>query len=97
MYILFPIGVMYYFGTNLDNKWSVPGFWPTPEQSNKIPTEKEEQEKELARLKAKRLAMRQLRMAADGPMTLQSEFEEMKAQNMRPRMADRLAASRREG
>jgi protein PET100 len=97
MYILFPIGVMYYFGTNLDNKWSVPGFWPTPEQSNKIPMEKEEQEKELARLKAKRLALRRHRLALEGPLTMQDEFEELKAQNIRPRIADRLEASRREG
>jgi protein PET100, fungi type len=64
-YILFPIGIMYYFGTNLDKKFSVPDFWPSPESLHKIPTEKEDINAELERLKAKRLAMRQRRLAAE--------------------------------
>ncbi|KAL5047782.1 hypothetical protein BDW71DRAFT_179068 [Aspergillus fruticulosus] len=51
MYVLFPIGWMYYFGTNLDERFSVPGFWPTAEQSHKIPLEKEEIDQELARMR----------------------------------------------
>ncbi|RAL02729.1 uncharacterized protein BO80DRAFT_423633 [Aspergillus ibericus CBS 121593] len=51
MYIIFPIGWMYYFGTNLDDRFSVPGFWPTTEQSHKIPLEKEEIDRELARMR----------------------------------------------
>lgn len=51
MYVLFPIGWMYYFGTNLDERFSVPGFWPTTEQSHKIPLEKEDIDKELARMR----------------------------------------------
>ncbi|KAL4918066.1 hypothetical protein BDW62DRAFT_71236 [Aspergillus aurantiobrunneus] len=51
MYVIFPIGWMYYFGTNLDERFSVPGFWPTPEQSHKIPLEKEEIDKELSRMR----------------------------------------------
>ncbi|KAL4780005.1 hypothetical protein BJX76DRAFT_361276 [Aspergillus varians] len=51
VYVLFPIGWMYYFGTNLDERFSVPGFWPTVEQSHKIPLEKEEIDKELARMR----------------------------------------------
>jgi len=62
MYILFPIGIMYYFGTNLDKRFSVPGFWPSPEQTHKIPFEKEEIATELARLKAKRLELRRKRL-----------------------------------
>lgn len=42
---------MYYFGTNLDNRFSVPDFWPTTEQSHKIPMEKEEIDRELARMR----------------------------------------------
>ncbi|PVH99365.1 hypothetical protein DM02DRAFT_493808, partial [Periconia macrospinosa] len=53
MYILFPIGVMYYFGTNLDNRFSVPDFWPKEGQTHKIPFEREEIKLELERLKAK--------------------------------------------
>lgn len=55
MYILFPIGVMYYFGTNLDNRFSVPDFWPKPEQTHKIPFERDEIVKELERIKARNL------------------------------------------
>ncbi|KAJ5720971.1 uncharacterized protein N7483_008905 [Penicillium malachiteum] len=51
MYVLFPIGWMYYFGTNLDDRFSVKGFWPTAEQSHKIPLDKEEIDKELARMR----------------------------------------------
>ncbi|KAJ5280084.1 hypothetical protein N7478_005456 [Penicillium angulare] len=51
MYVLFPIGWMYYFGTNLDDRFSVKGFWPTAEQSHKIPIDKEEIDKELARMR----------------------------------------------
>jgi protein PET100 len=53
MYILFPISIMYYFGTNLDG--AVPDFWPKPEQTHRIPYEREEIAKELERLKARNL------------------------------------------
>jgi protein PET100 len=62
MYIMFPIGWMYYFGTNLDRKFSVPDFWPTQNQLNKIPYEREEIDGELDRLKRKRLALRAKRL-----------------------------------
>jgi protein PET100 len=42
---------MYYFGTNLDDRFKVKGFWPTEEQSHKIPLDKEEIDKELARMR----------------------------------------------
>lgn len=51
MYILFPIGWMYYFGTNLEERFTVPGFWPTAEQSHKIPETKEDIEAELSRMR----------------------------------------------
>lgn len=64
---------MYYFGTNLDDRFKVPGFWPTEEQSHKIPLEKEEIDKELTRMRmldslrrekrAKREAMEQAQLA----------------------------------
>lgn len=50
MYLMFPIGWMYYFGTNLENRFSVEGFWPTAEQSHKIPYEKEEIKAEVERI-----------------------------------------------
>ena len=52
MYILFPIGWMYYFGANLDDRFNVAGFWPSAEQSHKIPLEKEEIDRELSRMRA---------------------------------------------
>lgn len=61
MYIMFPIGIMYYFGTNLDGKFSVPDFWPKPEQTHRIPYEREEIKAELERLKARNLEMKKLR------------------------------------
>ncbi|KAF1810299.1 hypothetical protein P152DRAFT_421525 [Eremomyces bilateralis CBS 781.70] len=64
-YIMFPIGIMYYFGTNLDSKFSVDGFWPSKEQSNKIPTEPEDIRAELERLRRRRLERRATRLAEE--------------------------------
>jgi protein PET100 len=50
MYLAFPIGWMYYFGTNLENRFAVPGFWPTQEQSHKIPFERDEIKAEVLRI-----------------------------------------------
>ncbi|KAI4118835.1 MAG: hypothetical protein LQ345_001169 [Seirophora villosa] len=62
MYIMFPIGWMYYFGTNLESRFSVPDFWPSPESTNKIPHEREELLAELERLKNRRLEIRARRL-----------------------------------
>ena len=61
MYILFPIGIMYYFGTNLDGKFSVPDFWPKPEQTHRIPYEREEIKAELERIKARNVEVKKMR------------------------------------
>jgi protein PET100 len=66
MYIMFPIAIMYYYGTNLDNQFSVPGFWPKPEQTNRIPFEKDEIKSELERLRQRRLYLRDKRLEAEG-------------------------------
>ncbi|OJD36468.1 mitochondrial cytochrome c oxidase assembly factor protein [Diplodia corticola] len=63
LYILFPIGYMYYFGTNLEERFTVPDFWPKEGQTHKIPYEKDEIQSELARLRARRLALRDQRLA----------------------------------
>ncbi|KAI9879670.1 MAG: hypothetical protein M1830_007777 [Pleopsidium flavum] len=65
MYIMFPIAWMYYFGTNLENRFSVPDFWPKPESTHKIPFEKEDIHGELERLKQKRLARRARRLQVE--------------------------------
>ncbi|KAI0880831.1 uncharacterized protein GGS22DRAFT_174312 [Annulohypoxylon maeteangense] len=62
MYVMFPIGIMYYFGTNLDERFSVPDFWPKPEQSNRVPFNKDEIQEELQRLRARRLYLRDKRL-----------------------------------
>ena len=54
MYVMFPIGVMYYFGTNLDDRFSVPGFWPAPEECNTVPQDRAEVVAEYERIMASR-------------------------------------------
>ncbi|KAI0201491.1 hypothetical protein F4808DRAFT_127839 [Astrocystis sublimbata] len=62
MYLMFPIGIMFYFGTNLDERFAVPDFWPKPEQANRVPLERDEIHAELQRLKARRLYLRDRRI-----------------------------------
>lgn len=66
LYVMFPIAVMYYYGTNLDGRFSTPGFWPTPEQTHKIPFERDEIKGELERLRQKRLYLRERRLREEG-------------------------------
>jgi protein PET100 len=54
-----------YFGTNLDRRFAVPDFWPKPEETHRIPFEREEITSELERLKAKRLYLREKRLQAE--------------------------------
>ncbi|KAI9934060.1 hypothetical protein AWENTII_000423 [Aspergillus wentii] len=78
MYVLFPIGWMYYFGTNLDDRFSVSGFWPSAEQSHKIPLEKEEIDAELKRMRmvdAVRRERRQQREALETQTQVQAEAQ----------------------
>ena len=65
MYVMFPIGIMYYFGTNLDHRFTVPDFWPKPGEDNKLPYEREEIHAELERLRARRLFNRDRGLAAE--------------------------------
>ncbi|KAL4803318.1 hypothetical protein BDV18DRAFT_145627 [Aspergillus unguis] len=82
MYVIFPIGWMYYFGTNLDERFSVPGFWPTAEQSHKIPLEKEEIDQELKRMRLVDAVKREQReRAAEREAQIQAQQAEMLAQN----------------
>lgn len=53
MYVMFPIGIMYYFGTNLDDRFSVPGFWPKDDECNKLPRDRDELKREYERLVAR--------------------------------------------
>lgn len=65
MYVMFPIGIMYYFGTNLDARFAVPEFWPKPENANKIPLDRDEISAELERLRTRRLFLREQRLAEE--------------------------------
>ncbi|KAI4180624.1 MAG: hypothetical protein L6R41_007125 [Letrouitia leprolyta] len=62
LYIMFPIGWMYYFGTNLESRFSVPDFWPAPETTHRIPHDREDLIAELERMKARRLKLRARRL-----------------------------------
>jgi len=76
MYLMFPIGIMYYFGTNLDNRFAVEGFWPKAEHSHKIPFEREEMKKEYVRLMMRQRQVEQMRKekeARDQPTPREEE------------------------
>lgn len=86
MYIMFPIGIMYYFGTNLDSRFAVPDFWPKEGQTHTIPFEKEDIQEELQRLRQKRLEARARRLALEsqGISTEHTEHREEEARHPRP-------------
>ncbi|QSZ37829.1 hypothetical protein DSL72_008929 [Monilinia vaccinii-corymbosi] len=75
MYIMFPIGIMYYYGTNLDSRFSVPDFWPKKEQTNRIPFEKDEIKAELERLRQRRSYLREQRLRGANERTGEGEGE----------------------
>lgn len=75
MYIMFPIGIMYYFGTNLDGKFTVPDFWPKEGQTHKIPFERDEIKKELERLKEKNRIIKQRQREEEERMRVFMERE----------------------
>ncbi|KAK4937951.1 hypothetical protein LTR10_021516 [Elasticomyces elasticus] len=83
MYLAFPIGYMYYFGTNLENRFSVPGFWPTQEQSHKIPYEREEIKAEVERIQEqmKERDMERRRRADDALSTAKLAFQRQGAKD----------------
>ncbi|TKA79856.1 hypothetical protein B0A55_02799 [Friedmanniomyces simplex] len=87
MYILFPIGVMYYFGTNLDSRFAVPDFWPKEGTTHKIPFEREEIDEELERLRQRRLAnrARRLEMEARGGVGMEVTARRQEEQERHPR------------
>lgn len=47
---MFPIGWMYYFGVNLEDRFSVSDFWPSQQQSHRIPYERDEIREEVQRI-----------------------------------------------
>lgn len=79
---------MYYFGTNLDDRFNVSGFWPSAEQSHKIPLDKEEIDRELARMRTLDAVRREKRE--------QREAVEMQGQ-LRAQMQAQMQAERQNG
>lgn len=78
---MFPIGWMYYFGTNLENRFNIPDFWPAPETTHKIPFERDEIKAEVARLRAKRLEKRARRLQMEGKEeTMEGTVEDKKGE-----------------
>ncbi|KAK0711362.1 hypothetical protein B0H67DRAFT_286632 [Lasiosphaeris hirsuta] len=75
MYLMFPIGIMYYFGTNLDNRFAVHDFWPKADNANRVPTDRDEIKAELERLRIRRLMNRERRLAAEANSRLANEGE----------------------
>ncbi|GAO13880.1 uncharacterized protein UV8b_03886 [Ustilaginoidea virens] len=53
LYVMFPIGIMYHFGTNLDSRFSVPNFYPKPEECNRLPRDRDEVKAEYERIIAR--------------------------------------------
>ena len=90
MYIMFPIGIMYYFGTNLDSRFSVPDFWPKEGETHTIPFEREEIKEELERLKQRRLAARarRLEMERQGESAEITAPREEQERNPRPEILE---------
>lgn len=63
-YLIFPIGIMWYFGANLDDRFDVPGFWPRPEHTNRVPHSREEIKAEYERIVERQRALNERREAA---------------------------------
>lgn len=63
---MFPIGWMYYFGLNLDTRFSVPDFWPEEGSTHRIPFEKDELKALGERLRGERLERRRRRLEKEG-------------------------------
>lgn len=78
MYLAFPIGYMYYFGTNLENRFSVHGFWPTQEQSHKIPYEKEEIKAEVERIRSE-MQTREIQRQQRRRVEAESAFDQVRS------------------
>jgi len=77
LYIMFPIGWMYYFGTNLEERFNIPDFWPAPETTHKIPFDRDEIQAEAVRLRVKRLAKRARRLGAEGEVEATGEKQQL--------------------
>lgn len=67
---------MYYFGLNLESRFSVPGFWPEPGTTHRIPFERDEIKALGERLREERLERRRRRLEREGGGLVREEEEE---------------------
>jgi protein PET100, fungi type len=74
MYVMFPIGIMYYFGTNIEERFAVHNFWPRPEECNKIPHDRDEIRAEYERIVA-RQKLRQAKKFDEEKLRSQSQSQ----------------------
>lgn len=57
---------MWYFGLNLDTRFSVPDFWPEPGSTHRLPFERDELKALAERLREERLERKRRRLAREG-------------------------------
>lgn len=55
---------MWYFGANLDDRFDVPGFWPRPENTNRVPHSREEIKAEYERIVERQRALNERKDAS---------------------------------
>lgn len=67
---------MYYFGLNLESRFSVPGFWPEPGTTHRIPFERDEIKALGERLREERLERRRRRLEREGGGLVREGVEE---------------------
>ncbi|PHH89932.1 hypothetical protein CDD83_4908 [Cordyceps sp. RAO-2017] len=75
MYVMFPIGIMYYFGTNLDDRFAVRNFWPRPEECNKVPGDRDEVRAEYERIVSRQRRLQVQRRAEEAQRNGHKEDE----------------------
>lgn len=57
--------MMYYFGTNLDKRFSMGNFWPKPEESNRMVYDRKELEEEFRFIVARQRKYLEMKAAAE--------------------------------
>ncbi|KAL9609436.1 MAG: hypothetical protein Q9167_005791 [Letrouitia subvulpina] len=83
LYIMFPIGLMYYVGVDPGNRFAIPDWWPKADEGHKIPHDPDELKAEVLRMKAQRLEARRRRLEAEGLEMHTSKEDEKSAERFK--------------
>lgn len=75
MYLAFPIGWMYYFGTNLDERFAVPDYWPTEANSHTLPYDHKDLKAEVVRLQQEMREKAERRKAREAAQAREAVLE----------------------